>query len=149
MRQHDTTQDNASTTRDNTSTTRDNTNTTRDNTSTTRNNTSTKQPKICFDLLISSQHARSLVYQALKLCLCCKTQKTENRFRVNVTCCRIFSRVSYFRKKSFKLVINQFRKRKLTKKEGKNKNKLAKTITAQKDKRSFKASKVIVIIMKS
>ena len=119
--------------------------TTKDNTSTTRDNTSTKQPKICFDLFIQSQHARRLVYQTLKLCLGCKKQKTENRLRVNVHCLKIFSGVSCFRKKSFKLVINQFRKRKLTKKEGKNKNKLAKTLTAQKDRRSFNASRVVVI----
>ena len=41
----------------------------------------------------------------------------------------------------------------MTKKGGKNifikKIKLAKTITAQKDKRNFKASRVIVIIMKT
>ena len=46
----------------------------------TRYNTSTKQHKIYFDLFTSSLHTRSLVYQALKLCLCCKTQKTENPF---------------------------------------------------------------------
>ena len=46
----------------------------------TRDNTNTKQPQICFDLFISSLHARSRVCQAPKLCLCCKTQKTENRF---------------------------------------------------------------------
>ena len=44
---------------------------------------------------------------------------------------------------------NQLLQKKKVNKEGKNKNKLAKTITAPKDKRDFKASKVTVIIMKS
>ena len=47
---------------------------------TTRDNTNTKQLKICFNLFISSLHARSRVYQALNFRFWCKTQKTENRF---------------------------------------------------------------------
>ena len=96
-RQHDATQGNTSTTRHNTTqhdTTRHNTrqheyntrqhNTTRVNTSPTRDNTGTTrvQNNIKFTLIYftSSLYTRSLVYQALNLCLHGKLQKTENCF---------------------------------------------------------------------
>ena len=85
--EHDTTQHNRGATQENMSTTRHNTRqhecNTRQYEYNTRQheyNTSAKQPKSYFGLFISWLHTRSLVQQALKLCLCYKTQKTENRF---------------------------------------------------------------------
>ena len=53
-----------------------------------------------------------------------------------------------FLEKKFQ-IDNQLVQKMKVNKEGKIKNKLAKTITAPKNKKSFKASKVIVIVIKS